>query len=72
MKTEQNIMDAAVLEILERKIKQYPNDEDLKRLYSVTYNAIHFDELTKEKKEAVVEEAKEWDSRLEEGDSRLK
>jgi hypothetical protein len=53
---KQNVMDAAVLELLERQIKESPEDEGLKRLYAVVHGAIRFNGLTREKQEAIEEE----------------
>jgi hypothetical protein len=50
---DQNVMDAAMLEMMERQIKDRPDDEDLVRLYALVRNAINFNSLTPEKQEAV-------------------
>ena len=48
-----NVLDAAILEMLERQITANPDDPELKRLYACVHSAIHFKNLPIERQEAV-------------------
>ncbi len=55
----QNVMDAVLLEALERRIADDPHDEDLRRCYALAHGAINFDSLSMEKQEALLAEIAE-------------